>query len=68
MKAGGEYRQIDSQFEFLGSTEITYAGINEFIDNRPTQVPVPLDSPVFHPQQSYAHRLRAGHLARHGAG
>lgn len=54
MKAGGEYRRIDSQFEFLGSTEITYAGINEFIDNRPTQVAVALDSPIFHPQQYYA--------------
>ena len=53
VKAGGEYRKIDSQFQFLGSTEITYAGINEFIDNRPTQIAVSLDSPVFHPQQSY---------------
>ena len=54
IKAGGEYRKIDSQFEFLGSTEITYAGINEFIDNRPTQVALALDSPTFHPQQFYA--------------
>jgi len=53
MKFGGEYRKIDSQFSFLGSTEITYAGINEFIDNRPTQVAVAFDSPVFHPQQFY---------------
>ena len=53
-KAGGEYRRIDSEFQFLGSTEITYAGINEFIDNRPTQVAVALDSPLFRPQQYYA--------------
>ena len=54
LKFGGEYRNIDSQFQFLGSTEITYAGINEFIDNRPTQVAVALDSPGVHPQQFYA--------------
>jgi hypothetical protein len=53
-KFGGEYRKIDSQFSFFGSTEITYNGINEFIDNRPTQVAVALDSPEFHPQQYYA--------------
>jgi hypothetical protein len=53
-KAGGEYRNIASQFQFLGSTEITYSGINEFIDNRPTQVAVSLDSPVFTPVQFYA--------------
>ena len=64
-KFGGEYRNIESQFQFLGSTEITYNGINEFIDNRPAQVAVALESPVFTPQQYYADRLRAGHLARH---
>ncbi len=53
-KAGGEYRKIDSQFQFLGSTEITYSDINAFIDNRPTSIAVNLDSPVFHPQQYYA--------------
>ena len=53
-KVGGEYRKIDSQFRFLGSTEITYADINAFIDNRPTSIAVNLDSPVFHPQQYYA--------------
>ena len=52
-KAGGEYRSIESSFQFLGSTEITYNGINEFIDNRPAQVAVALDSPVFTPQQYY---------------
>ncbi len=54
LKFGGEYRQIESKFRFLGSEEITYAGINEFIDNRPTQVAVALDSPFFTPQQFYA--------------
>jgi Carboxypeptidase regulatory-like domain/TonB dependent receptor-like, beta-barrel len=52
-KLGGEYRNIESKFQFLGSTEITYGGINEFIDNRPTQVAVALDSPFFVPQQFY---------------
>ena len=52
-KFGGEYRSITSQFQFLGSTEITYGGINEFIDNRPTQVAVSLESPVFTPEQYY---------------
>ena len=53
-KFGGEYRNIESQFQFLGSTEITYNGINEFIDNRPAQIAVALDSPIFKPQQYYA--------------
>ncbi len=52
-KIGGEYRNIESQFKFLGSTEITYAGINEFIDNRPTAVASSLESPEFTPQQYY---------------
>ena len=52
-KFGGEYRNIESSFQFLGSTEITYNGINEFIDNRPAQVAVALDSPKFTPQQYY---------------
>jgi Carboxypeptidase regulatory-like domain/TonB dependent receptor-like, beta-barrel len=52
-KAGGEYRNIASKFQFLGSTEITYNGINEFIDNRPAQVAVALDSPFFTPRQYY---------------
>ena len=63
-KFGGEYRNIASQFQFLGSTEMTYAGINEFIDNRPTQVAVSLDSPVFTPEQYLPDWLRAGHVAR----
>jgi Carboxypeptidase regulatory-like domain/TonB dependent receptor-like, beta-barrel len=52
-KAGGEYRSIASKFQFLGSTELTYNGVNEFIDNRPAQVAVALDSPFFTPEQYY---------------
>jgi Carboxypeptidase regulatory-like domain/TonB dependent receptor-like, beta-barrel len=52
-KVGGEYRNIASKFQFLGSTELTYNGINEFIDNRPAQVAVALDSPFFTPEQQY---------------
>jgi Carboxypeptidase regulatory-like domain/TonB dependent receptor len=53
-KFGGEYRNIESKFQFLGSTEITFNSITDFIDNRPAQVAVALDSPFFTPQQSYA--------------
>ena len=53
VKGGFEYRNIESKFQFLGSTEITYNSINDFIDNRPAQVQVALDSPVFVPQQYY---------------
>ena len=53
-KVGGEYRNIASKFQFLGSTEITYNSINAFIDNTPAQVAVALDSPFFTPQQFYA--------------
>ena len=53
MKAGFEYRNIASQFQFLGSTEITYNSVNDFIDNRPAAIQVALDSPVFTPQQYY---------------
>ncbi len=53
MKAGGEYRMIQSQFQFLGSTEIVYNGIQEFINNTPASVAVALDSPVFKPEQYY---------------
>jgi len=52
-KFGGEYRQLQSDFQFLGSTEITYNSVNDFIDNRPNAVAVALDSPVFSPQQHY---------------
>ena len=53
VKAGAEYRRIAGDFQFLGSTEITYNSINDFIDNRPNAVAVALDSPVFKPQQYY---------------
>ena len=53
-KLGGEYRNIASKFQFLGSTEMTYNSINAFIDNTPAQVAVALDSPFFTPQQFYA--------------
>jgi Carboxypeptidase regulatory-like domain/TonB dependent receptor-like, beta-barrel len=53
VKLGGEYRSIQSDFQFLGSTEITYNSINDFIDNRPAQVAVALDSPMFKPRQYY---------------
>jgi hypothetical protein len=52
-KFGGEYRTLESAFQFLGSTEITYNNINDFIDNKPNAVAVALDSPVFKPQQYY---------------
>ena len=54
LKFGGEYRRIDSSFQFLGSNEITFNSINDFIDNRPAAYQVTADSPVFHPQQFYA--------------
>jgi hypothetical protein len=53
MKGGFEYRTIQSDFQFLGSTEITFNSVNDFIDNRPAAVAVSLDSPVFKPQQFY---------------
>jgi hypothetical protein len=53
LKAGGEYRSIQSSFQFLGSTEITYNSVNDFIDNRPNAVAVALDSPMFKPVQYY---------------
>jgi hypothetical protein len=53
LKGGIEYRQIRSDFQFLGSTEITYNSITDFIDNRPAAVAVSVDSPVFRPEQFY---------------
>jgi hypothetical protein len=53
LKFGAEYRRIQSDFQFLGSTEISYNGINEFIDNRPNTYAVTQDSPVFEPEQYY---------------
>ncbi len=67
-KVGGEYRNIESQFQFLGSNEITYAGINEFIDNRPTQVAVSLESPVFTPQQVHTSSASSRIRGAWGAG
>jgi hypothetical protein len=52
-KFGGEYRRLQSDFQFLGSTEITYNSVNDFIDNKPNAVAVALDSPLFKPQQFY---------------
>jgi hypothetical protein len=52
-KFGGEFRRLQSDFQFLGSTEITYNSVADFIDNRPNAVAVALDSPVFSPQQYY---------------
>jgi hypothetical protein len=52
-KFGGEYRRLQSDFQFLGSTEITYNSVNDFIDNKPNAIAVALDSPVFSPQQHY---------------
>jgi outer membrane receptor protein involved in Fe transport len=54
LKGGFEYRRIQSDFQFLGSTEITFNSVNDFIDNRPAAVAVALDSPVFRPEQFYA--------------
>ena len=53
IKSGFEYRNIESKFQFLGSTEITFNSVNDFIDNRPAAVAVALDSPMFTPQQYY---------------
>jgi hypothetical protein len=53
LKFGGEYRRIQSDFQFLGSQELTYNSINDFIDNRPNQFAVTRDSPVFRPEQFY---------------
>ena len=63
-KFGGEYRRLQSDFQFLGSTEITYNSVTDFIDNRPNAVAVALDSPVFSPQQSLPDWLHAGFVAR----
>lgn len=54
LKGGFEFRRIRSDFQFLGSQELSYNGINEFIDNRPATYAVALDSPIFRPQQFYA--------------
>jgi Carboxypeptidase regulatory-like domain len=53
LKAGGEYRNIQSRFQFLGSYEITYNSITDFINNRPNAIAQALDSPWFTPEQYY---------------
>jgi hypothetical protein len=52
-KSGLEYRTIASKFQFLGSNELSYNSINDFIDNRLNQLAVTADSPFFEPQQFY---------------
>jgi Carboxypeptidase regulatory-like domain/TonB dependent receptor len=52
-KGGLEYRTISSKFQFLGSNELSYNGINEFIDNRLNSYALTADSPFFEPQQFY---------------
>ncbi len=52
-KFGGEFRRLQSDFQFLGSTEMTYNSINDFIDNVLSAVAVAIDSPTFSPQQHY---------------
>ncbi len=52
-KFGGEYRNVESQFKFLGSTELTYNSIENFINNTLATIAVALDSPEFVPQQYY---------------
>ena len=68
LKVGGEYRRIESDFQFLGSTEITYNSVNDFIDNRPNARAVALDSPVFNAAAVLPDRVRAGLLARRPTG
>ncbi len=53
-KGGFEYRTLSARFQFLGSQELSYNGINEFIDNRPNSYAVTSDSPFFTPEQFYA--------------
>jgi hypothetical protein len=53
VKGGLEYRDISSEFQFRGSTEITYNSVADFIDNRPAAIQLALDSPVFTPKQFY---------------
>ena len=53
LKLGGEYRRIDGTFQFLGSTEIVFNSITDFLTNRPNQVARAETSPWFRPQQWY---------------
>ncbi|HTM32831.1 MAG TPA: TonB-dependent receptor, partial [Vicinamibacterales bacterium] len=52
-KGGFEYRNIASKFQFLGSNELSYNSITDFIDNRLNQYAITADSPFFEPQQFY---------------
>jgi len=52
-KGGFEYRSISSKFQFLGSNELSYNSITDFIDNRLNQFALTADSPFFEPQQFY---------------
>jgi hypothetical protein len=54
IKTGGEYRRIHSDFQYLGSTEIAFNSIQDFLANKPNAVSVAYDSPLFQPQQFYA--------------
>ncbi len=53
MKGGFEYRSISSKFQFLGSNELSYNSITDFIDNRLNQYAITADAPFFEPQQFY---------------
>jgi hypothetical protein len=53
VKGGFEYRNISSKFQFLGSNELSYNSITDFIDNRLNQYALTADSPLFEPQQFY---------------
>lgn len=54
LKLGGEYRAIDGAFQFLGSTEVVFNSVDDFLANRPNLIARAEDSPLFHPQQWYA--------------
>lgn len=53
VKFGGEYRRLRGDFQYLGSTEISYNSITDFMANRVNSVAVSKDSPVFSPRQFY---------------
>ncbi len=53
LKGGFEYRTLSSEFQFLGSQELSFNGITEFINNVPNTYAVTADSPFFLPQQFY---------------
>ena len=63
-KFGGEYRRIESDFQFLGSNELSYNSINDFIDNRLNQVAVTARLAGLQAAAVLRHRLPAGLVAR----